>query len=304
MTRIRMAGGCTLWSAAFCTLALASPARALSGTVSGCAYFDDQRGQCCDGAAGCAHTTCGDANQPFKEARVALVAWWGEPGSGTTNSNGCFDFSWDDASCFGPTCSYTFRIFLQNPNDFRINNASGALYSASIPVTVGSGATAIGSLKPATAERWGLYAAVQQYFDRVVDQSSMLSASMTNFVVSYPMATTLSTDSSHIQVATGFANSRPFGVAHEMGHSTTHVGFGETVFDFQGCTNVHARWSIHTCERVAFNEGIATFWAMPWGWSKNSTDPVFEWDDHLEANTVDNICEGTANCDVENCVAA
>lgn len=63
-------------------------AKAVSGSVSGCMVYDDRRAQCCNGASGCHHTSCGSDNQPFREAKVALVAWWGEVASGSTNSKG------------------------------------------------------------------------------------------------------------------------------------------------------------------------------------------------------------------------
>lgn len=288
-------------------LAAAGDAQALSGSVSGCMLYDDRRDMCCVGQSGCAHTWCDTDNRPFREARVALVAWWGEPGSGTTDANGCFNFSWDDASCFGPTCSYTLRLFLQNPNDFTVKNASGAIYTSSTSVTIASGARALGSFKPTqpTLERWGLYATTQQFFDRIVDQSTILSATMTDIEVVYPDTMTAAWGDYKITVESSFADQRPKGVAHELGHIANRHGFGEASFDYQGCDSAHERWTPHTCERVAFEEGLATFWAMPWGWSNNATDPIFEYsEDHVESNALDNICGGSANCDVEMCVAA
>lgn len=295
---------------AACVLAISGTAHAISGSVTGCMVFDDPRLGCCTGEPGCHFNTCGGngQDQPFKEARVALVAWWGEPGSGTTDSNGCFNFSWNDASCLGPTCTYTLRLFAQNPNDFTVMNTSGATYSASSSVTIRSGATPLGAFQPvdSTAEKWGLYATSQQFFDRIVDQASVLSATMTDIDVVYPVAAneTFAPGDHTVNIGIGVANGRPFGVAHELGHLANRHAFGEAIFDYQGCTNAHEWYAVHPCERVPFEEGFAWSWSVPWGWSNNATNPRVDGTVFIERNTLDDTCEGAANCDVEACVAA
>lgn len=280
-------------------------ARAVSGSVSGCMVYDDRREQCCNSQTGCHHTSCNTNNQPFREAKVALVAWWGEVASGSTNSNGCYSFNWSDASCLGPTCTYTLRIYMENVNDFIVKNTWGATYSGSTTVTISAGNTALGTFEPAdpTAERWGLYATTQQFFDRVVDQSSLLSATMTDIEVVYPDSKTAAHEDFRARIMSGDARLRPFGVAHELGHLVNRHAFGEPYTDYYGCTTDHDTYEIHECERVAFEEGLASFWSVPWGWSNNATDPIAD-NVHYETSQMEGYCEGDRNCDVQACVTS
>lgn len=255
-----------------------SPVLAASGTVSGCVVYNDTR-QECSAAVGSRRPCSGaNGNKPLREAYVRLsnAGGTGTPGSGTTSSStGCFSFAWSDAFCWGFPCSYELVVELRNPSDFRVRNPSGVQYSNSVTVSVASSNANLGTFSVGNTDHAQVYATANEYWDTIVDGNATLSARMTDIKIhaNTSDAGSYTFDHENIYLVAGRGSSRPLTtVAHEIGHTTAFKALGRYSIAYTDCNPAHAYLTQSACDKVAWSEGIANFFATVWGFTNNAPD--------------------------------
>lgn len=122
------------------------------------------------------------------------------------------------------------------------------------------------------------YATAQEFYERVVDGSANLRNRMTDVRITISAdeeaGCNCMKDANHIGIASGKPTSSAWTIAHELGHSATahslnvaDIGY-PWVFDGD-----HGFFSVECCEKVAFHEASAQFFAATWAWTKNAPDP-------------------------------
>lgn len=302
-------------------LALAVPARALSGTVSGCMFYRDVRQQG-SSLSGSRHLPTGvvGVDRPLMSARVVLLGGGGGAvGTGVTNSSGCYSFSWNDPLLlWWPTSGYKIRVELRDPSDFYVSNELDALFTASSSVVLDNSIEALGNRSFGSVDAAQVFGTASEYWQRIVDNSAHLSNRMTNVHIRATVpegwlgcAESCSWGATDVYIADGAGQTEPVSsVAHEIGHAThfSALEVDHSSMDL-ACLEPHFFTSTETCEAWSFNEGVADFWAAVFSWSNNATEANIDAENggftEGSIETPEPVCIASATPErIQGCVAA
>jgi hypothetical protein len=252
----------------------ALPAKAISGTLSGCVVFTDTRTEG-SRAAGSRRTNGESALAPIKTARVLLInGWGGTTGSSTTGSNGCFTISYEDTNQWTFPVTWTFRVELKSPGQFYVTNESGALFVFSQAETLNDSSESVGTVT-VSGDKSLVYATAESFFDIVVDASALLTASMTNVRIDAEASgpTSYAADRNWVRIRNLDGRDRPVsGVAHELGHALTMHALDRNFSIPWGCTGTHTYNAPMDCEAPPWHEASANVFATMWQWTENAPD--------------------------------
>ncbi len=273
-------------------LTVPTSAEAISGTVTGCILFDDERNQT-SSLTGSRHVDrSGGALDPITGARVQVLGGGGgSVGESTTGSNGCFTINWNDIlALWFPTTGYRLRVELRDPNDFRVTNENGTLFAYATNIVLNDSNENLGSFSLADDEQALVFQTAADYWDRLVDPIAVLSSRMTNVRISATVPfghdwgfgticdTACMLDANHVSIPDTFGLDLPVThVAHELGHATVTRGLDEGDFNVDpGCTHpAHTFTSLETCDSHPWNEGFANFFSVAFAFTNNATAAHF-----------------------------
>jgi hypothetical protein len=259
------------------SFALSLPANAASGVLQGCIVYDDRRITCNTTDVHSLHTSCGVNNRPLAEVRVELEGVFGAViGSGSTGSDGCFSFAFDDFWSGFPMANRPLRVIYKNVDDFYITNASGTQMSTTFPVTINASPSPfnVGTKDVETVSAAQVYATAEEIWDRIVDPIATLSARMTAVRISIGDVASVTSGRNHPRISDGSEIGAVNPVAHEIGHAITMHALNEDVYYPAECDVPAGYFGEQECERKAWHEGFANFFSAVFSWHNNATNAL------------------------------
>ena len=293
-----------------------SESHAVNGTLSGCVTTTEVRANPSPNNPGRLWTSQPGNGMPIRRALIRLRFFFGAEFFTSTNDAGCYSIAWSDAlSLFFPV-NAELAVILASPDMplgtqqtsspnrlFTIHN--GPLFFDFIAETrnVAMNANTTQNVTVAgagTGEPKAAYMTTQEFYSRVVNQSTAFLNTMKNVHVhvnSTPaapgVAGGIAPTTSDVFLIGGTATTNAFTVAHELGHIVTWRSLGVVTVPFRAdfldfaCdgTIIPAHsWDSLECQKAAWNEGFAHFAGAAWMWARNAPNPVIPQD---EANGFD-----------------
>ena len=152
------------------------------------------------------------------------------------------------------------------------------------------------------------YAEAQDFWDRLVDTSSTLGGRMTDIrIVNNNPDGTYMESANEVRIADGLEETRNItALSHELGHAATAHSLNLSDLDYPfTCDDTHTYTQNLVCERMAWVEGIANFYASARAWNGDAGNNAiwFLGSQPLELVTV-NTCSGADDWRVEACQTA
>ena len=291
----------------FATIGIApAESHAVNGTLAGCVSTTEVRTNPSPNNPGRLWTSQPGDGMPIRRALIRLHFFFGAEFFTITNDAGCYSINWSDPLSFSFPVNAELAVILASPDMplgtqqtsppnrlFSIHDGPLSFDLVAETRSVAMNATTTRNVTVAgvgTGEPRAAYMTTQEFYARVVNQSTALLNTMKNVHVhinSTPaapgVAGGISPTTSDVFLIGGTAGTDAFTIAHELGHIVAWRSLGIVTVPFRAdfsdfaCDGVvvpaHSFNSIE-CQKAAWNEGFAHFVAAAWMWARNAADPV------------------------------
>lgn len=275
----------------------ATESQAVQGTLTGCVTSTENRTRPVTSGTGLLWTSTLNSTVSLPRALVRLRVVGGSVSDffTLTGANGCYQFNWTDSNHNAFPVIGEVSVTLARPNlatgaqttsaparRFTITN--GPLYfdvSTSAPVTLNANTTK--NVPVAASEQTAAYLTADEFYTRVVSQSTTLLNGMNGVFVHTNGNVTggVTPTANDVFIAGGLATGSAFTVAHELGHVVAWRSLGLLLAPFRAdfadymCDgNPTHSWTSLECEKAAWNEGFAHFAAAAWMWARTAPSPI------------------------------